>query len=79
MVFNSAGIWAVIDVDPDAEHHGVQPVEFRVHLRQDSADLLSVHQQIVRPADVHGKSGRGGYRLLRRHARHQRQHGSGGG
>ena len=62
-VFQLRGHQAMIYVDPNAEHHGVQAVELGAHFRQNPADLFAIHQQVVRPTNVRPESGYGNYRL----------------
>ena len=77
-------------IDPHADHHIVNAVDLRAHLRQDTRRLPPVQHQIVGPFQAHRSAAlpraggaawpraekQGVAGLRRRKAHHQRQHGS---
>ena len=62
----------VVHVDADAHDHETHAIGLRMHFREDAAEFLSGHQQVVGPAQVRSKASFFEHGIAHRQTREQR-------
>src|SRR5436309_492877 len=63
----------MVYIDPDADDHRLQQVDFRLDFREDSADFPAADEKIVRPLDVDIQLGIAFNRVMHGHGSRQRE------